>query len=571
MSKRRDPATIVASAGTRADTQRGGLTPPIWASDTFAWPDPDTKPAYDYARTASPNRDILSAALAELEGAAGGVVTGAGQAASLLALLLVPAGGLVVAPHDCYGGTYRLIRGLDDAGKLEALFIDQKDDAAFAAAMARKPFLVWIETPSNPLLRLVDIAVRAAEARAAGALILADNTLPTPLRQQPIALGCDLVVHSTTKALNGHSDLVGGAILAADPALVERLDWWANAAGLSGPAFDAWQTLRGMRTLALRVDRAETTALAIAEWLAARRGVSQVFYPGLSSHPDYALAHRQQSGPGSVLSVRLDGGEAASAAFLAALETITLAASLGSYATLICRPSTMTHRGMPPEAQTEAGDHAGSAAPRGRARSRRRPDRRPRTRLRRDRPPLEKRSEPTMDDKDLRILALLQEDASITVAEISARVHLSQTPCWRRIQKLEESGVIERRVAILDPNAVGFPLTVFVEVQAFDHSSEWLDRFERVVFEMPEVMEIHRMAGEIDFLLRVAARDMDAYDEFYRRFIEAVPMKNVTSRFAMERVKATTAYPIAKREPEIENRVDTVMPKRADAQPERAR
>ena len=351
--KRRDPATIVASAGVRADAL-GGVAPPIWTSDTFAWPDSTTKPDYDYSRTTSPNRDLLSAALAELEGAAGGVVTATGQAATMLALLLVPAGRCVVAPHDCYGGTWRLLNGLHEQGKLEAVFVDQRDDAAFAEALRRKPFLVWLESPSNPLLRLVDIADRTARAKAAGALVAADNTLATPCRQQPLALGCDLVMHSTTKALNGHSDLIGGALLARDDNMLEPIGWWANAAGLTGAAFDAAQILRGLRTLPLRVDRQEQSAIRIAERLAAHERVAEVHYPGLAGHPDRALAERQQSGPGSVLSFRLAPG-ADPHLFLGALSQITLAASLGSYATLICLPATMTHRGMTAAAQAEAG------------------------------------------------------------------------------------------------------------------------------------------------------------------------------------------------------------------------
>ncbi len=354
MTRRRSPSTIVASAGVRADAHRS-VSPPIWMSDTYGWTDCETKPDYDYARTASPNRDQLAEALAELEGASGGVVTGSGQAAAMLALLLVPAGATVVAPHDCYGGTYRLIQGLADQGKLQALFVDQKDDDAFAAAMARRPFLVWLETPSNPLLRIFDIARRAGEAKAAGALVAADNTLPTPCRQRPLALGCDIVVHSTTKALNGHSDLIGGAFLANTPALVEQAAWWANAAGLTGPAFDAWQTLRGLRTLPLRIDRQEASAATVANWLAAHPTVEEVIFPGLASHPDHALAARQQSGPGFMLSFRVKGGPAAAKAFSERLQLISLAASLGSFATLICLPATMTHRGMPPEAQAKAG------------------------------------------------------------------------------------------------------------------------------------------------------------------------------------------------------------------------
>jgi cystathionine gamma-synthase len=355
MNKSRLPATIVANAGVCADPWLRGVAPPICASDTYAWADPETKPAYDYSRSANPNRDFLIEALADLEGAAGGVVTGSGQAASLLALLQVPAGGLVVAPHDCYGGTYRLIQGLHDQGKLEALFIDQQDEAQFSAAIAHAPAMVWLESPSNPLLRLVDIADRAAKAKAARALVIADNTLPTPCRLRPLELGCDLVVHSTSKALNGHSDLIGGALLANNPALVEQLQWWANAAGLTGPAFDAWQTLRGLRTLPLRVDRAEASAIEVANWLSTHPLVEDVYYPGLKTHPDHALATSQQQGPGALLSFRLMGGEQSARAFLSGLSMITLAASLGSFATLICRPATMTHAGMPEEARIKAG------------------------------------------------------------------------------------------------------------------------------------------------------------------------------------------------------------------------
>jgi len=315
------------------------------------------KPGYDYSRTVNPNRDMLAEMLAELEGAAGGVVTNSGQSASLLALLLLPAGAHVVAPHDCYGGTYRLINGFAEQGRLTAEFVDQRDDAAFAAALARGPALVWLETPSNPLLRLTDIAARSASANAAGALVLADNTLPTPCRQRPLALGCDLVLHSTTKALNGHGDLFGGALLAKSAELVERLAWWGNAAGLAGSAHDAWQTLRGLRTLPLRVDRQEASAQQIARRLVDRPEVSEVHYPGLDTHPDHALALRQQTGPGFMISFRLRGGAGAADDFLAGLGLVTLASSLGGFATLICRPSTMTHRGMPPEVQAAAGLH----------------------------------------------------------------------------------------------------------------------------------------------------------------------------------------------------------------------
>jgi cystathionine gamma-synthase len=353
MSKKpRSPATIVAHAGVAEDPAYHGVSPPLWSSDTFRWPDPDAKPDYDYARTVQPNRDMLAKALAELEGAAGGVITNSGQAACLLALLLLPPDALVVAPHDCYGGTYRLIKGLADQGKFKALFVDQGDLAAVERALDDKPAQVWIETPSNPLLRLTDIAAVASRAKAAGALVIADNTLPTPVRQRPLELGCDLVFHSTTKAINGHGDLFGGALLAADEAMVETLQWWTNAGGLAASAYDAWQILRGLRTLPIRIERQEATAGRIAHWLAGHGQVGVVHYPGLDSHPDFALGQRQQRGPGFMISFRVNGS---AAAFTAALELITLASSLGGFSTLICQPSSMTHRGMPPEAQAEAG------------------------------------------------------------------------------------------------------------------------------------------------------------------------------------------------------------------------
>ncbi|MGE0179479.1 MAG: PLP-dependent aspartate aminotransferase family protein [Sphingomonas sp.] len=350
-----DPATILAAATPGGDPAYRSIAPPLWPSDSYEWTDADDKPPYDYSRTVSPNRDMLVEALARLEGAAGGAATGSGQSAALLALSLLPAGATVIAPHDCYGGTYRLIRGLAEQGKLAARFVDQKDDAALDAALGEGADLLWIETPSNPLLRLVDIAKVAAKARSAGSLVIADNTLPTPLRQQPLALGCDLVLHSTTKAINGHGDGFGGALLARDAALVERLHWWANAAGLNAAPQLAWQTLRGLRTLPVRIDRQEATAIGVAGWLADRPEIAAVHYPGLAEHPDHALAARQQSGPGFMIAFELAADGEATGAFTAGLSLIALASSLGGYSSLICKPATMTHRGMPPEAQAQAG------------------------------------------------------------------------------------------------------------------------------------------------------------------------------------------------------------------------
>jgi cystathionine gamma-synthase len=285
------------------------------------------------------------------------VVTNSGQAAALLALIRLPAGARVVAPHDCYGGTYRLLQAFAGQGRIRCAFVDQSDHQALAQLVENSLDLLWIETPSNPLLRVTDIRKCAAVAKAKGALVIADNTLPTPVRQRPLDLGCDLVMHSTTKALNGHSDLFGGALLAKDAALLDEIEWWSNAAGLNGSATDASQTLRGLRTLPLRIDRQEATAMVLAQWLDAHPQVESVHYPGLATHPGHALASEQQAGPGFMLSFRLKGGKAAAGRFVAALDLITLASSLGGFATLICTPATMTHRGMPPEVQEKAGIH----------------------------------------------------------------------------------------------------------------------------------------------------------------------------------------------------------------------
>jgi cystathionine gamma-synthase len=352
MSKPGGHGTIAASAGVTEDPTYRGVAPPLWASDTFEWDGPEDKPDYDYSRTVSPNRDLLARAIAQLEGGKHCAVTNSGQSAALLALLQLEPGASVLAPHDCYGGTYRLLQGLERKGLIRPLFVDQNDDDMFAMALQQDVRLVWLESPSNPLLRLVPIAARAAEAKAAGALTIVDNTLLTPCRQQPLGLGCDMVLHSTTKAINGHNDLFGGALVCNDDDLAEQIAWWANAAGLSGSAYDSWQTLRGLRTLPLRVARQEETAGGLAQWLEQHPQVEAVHYPGLSSFPQRELVSAQQSGPGFMVSFRVKGSVAL---FVQALDLITLASSLGGFATLVCTPATMTHRGMPPEAQAEAG------------------------------------------------------------------------------------------------------------------------------------------------------------------------------------------------------------------------
>jgi cystathionine gamma-synthase len=359
MSKRTPDKKAIATrsvrAGLESDAQHGSVVPPIYLSTNFAFEGFRRPRQYDYTRSGNPTRDQLAGALTDLEGGAGAVVTCTGLAAITLILATLPAGARVVAPFDCYGGTYRLLAALEKKGNLIVDFIDQSDAGALAAALARKPALVWIETPSNPLLRIVDIRAVADASHAAGALVAADNTFLSPVWQQPLALGADLVMHSTTKYLNGHSDVVGGAVIAATAELVQNLAWWANAIGVTGAPFDSFMTLRGVRTLHARTRvHAENTA-AVVQALSGHAAVRQVFYPGLPGHPGHELAKKQQSGFGAMLSVELNGGEDAVRAFLDGLQCFTLAESLGGVESLVAHPTSMTHAGMDEAARLRAG------------------------------------------------------------------------------------------------------------------------------------------------------------------------------------------------------------------------
>ncbi len=349
-------ATRAVRAGIDADAQFGAVVPPIYLSTNFAYDGLNApRSKYDYTRSGNPTRDQLAEALTDLEGGAGAVVTCTGLAAVTLILATLPAGSRVLAPHDCYGGTFRLLAALHRQGNLLVDFVDQGDAAALKRAFAARPALVWIESPSNPLLRIVDISAIAAQAHAVGAVVVADNTFLSPLWQQPIALGADYVMHSTTKYLNGHSDVVGGALIAATAEHAEQLRWWANAIGVTGAPFDSFLTLRGLRTLSARMRvHAENTAAVVAA-LESHPAVTQVYHPGLAHHPGHELAARQQSGFGAMLSFELAGGEGAVRAFLDGLQCFTLAESLGGVESLIAHPATMTHAGMDPEARLRAG------------------------------------------------------------------------------------------------------------------------------------------------------------------------------------------------------------------------
>ena len=355
MNSNLSTATRAVRAAIESDEQHGAVVPPLHLSTNFSFRAFGEKRAYDYTRSGNPTRDALGEALAALEGGSGAVVTSSGMAALTLVTQLLEPGDLLVAPHDCYGGTFRLFSSLARKGHFELAFVDQTDVDALAAACARKPRLILVETPSNPLLRIVDIAAVAELAGSCGALLAVDNTFLSPALQQPISLGADLVIHSTTKYINGHSDVVGGCVVAATQELSEELTWWANCLGITGAPFDAFLTLRGIRTLNVRVREHEATASLLANILNEHDGVRRVYYPGLESHPGHELAKRQQSGFGGMLSFELDGGEVAVKSFVETLELFSLAESLGGVESLVCHPPTMTHAAVTPEALRNAG------------------------------------------------------------------------------------------------------------------------------------------------------------------------------------------------------------------------
>ncbi len=277
------------------------------------------------------------------------------SAIALVLQALVKPGERLLVPHDCYGGSWRLFKALADRGAFELEVIDFTDVDAVRGALERKPTLVWLETPSNPLLRITDIASVAKAAKAAGALVVADNTFLSPALQRPIEHGADIVVHSTTKFINGHSDVVGGAVIASDPAVLEELGWWGNALGLVGSPFDSFLTLRGLRTLDARLRVHQENAAALAEILGQHPAVSQLHYPGCARHPGHGIARKQQDGFGSLISFELEGGEAAVRRFVSDLSCFSLAESLGGIESLVAHPPTITHAAMDDAARELAG------------------------------------------------------------------------------------------------------------------------------------------------------------------------------------------------------------------------
>ena len=348
-------ATIAVRLGIETDTQHGAVVPPIYLSTNYVFDGHHTPGDYDYSRSGNPTRSQLGDALAALEQGASATVTSTGMAAITLITSLLTPEDLLVVPHDCYGGSYRLFTNLAKKGAFKLLVLDFDDEQALELAFSQQPKMVWLETPSNPLLRVVDIEAIAKRCRATDTLLVADNTFLSPVFQQPLSLGADIVMHSTTKYLNGHSDVVGGVVIAKTPELGEELAWWANTLGLTASAFDSYLTLRGIRTLSLRMREHQANATRIVDLLSQSDAVDKVYYPGLKSHPNHEVAAKQQAGFGAMLSFELKGGEAELVAFLGALKYFSLAESLGGVESLVAIPATMTHRAMAPDAREEAG------------------------------------------------------------------------------------------------------------------------------------------------------------------------------------------------------------------------
>ncbi|QYK01899.1 cystathionine gamma-synthase [Shewanella psychrotolerans] len=348
-------ATAAVRTGIESDTQHGAVVPPIYLSTNYAFDGHNNPRDFDYSRSGNPTRSILGDAIAELERGATGVVTCTGMAAITLVTSLLGPDDLLIVPHDCYGGSYRLFTNLAKKGAFKLIVVDQTDPKALEAAIAQQPKMVWLETPSNPLLRVVDIEAIANACHGVGALVVVDNTFLSPILQQPLLLGADIVIHSTTKYINGHSDVVGGAVVAKDAELGELLHWWSNTLGLTGSAFDSYLTLRGLRTLPIRIREHQANAQKVLALLTSHPAVDKVYYPGLTEHPGHEIAAKQQRGFGAMLSFELKGGESELIAFLDQLKYFSVAESLGGVESLVAVPATMTHRAMDPEARFEAG------------------------------------------------------------------------------------------------------------------------------------------------------------------------------------------------------------------------
>ncbi|VXA94423.1 Cystathionine beta-lyase [Luteimonas sp. 9C] len=360
-SRQRDYAlaTLAIHAGQSPDPSTGAVMPPIYATSTYAQSSPGEHQGFEYSRTHNPTRFAYERCVAGLEGGTRGFAFASGMAATATLLELLDSGDHVIAMDDLYGGSYRLFeRVRTRSAGLSFSYVDMTDPSMFEAAITEKTKLVWIETPTNPMLKIVDIRAIADIAHKRGLIVVVDNTFASPILQRPIEHGADIVMHSATKYLNGHSDMVGGMLVVGDNAeLAEQLAFLQNSAGAVQGPFDSFLALRGLKTLHLRMKAHCENAQALAEFLDAHPAVEQVIYPGLASHPQHALAKRQMDGFGGIISVRIKGGFEAAKRFCERTELFTLAESLGGVESLVNHPAVMTHASVPVERRSELGMH----------------------------------------------------------------------------------------------------------------------------------------------------------------------------------------------------------------------
>ena len=348
-------ATKAIHAGQSADPATGATTTPIYLTSTFTQEEIRRHKGFEYSRTGNPTRAALEQCLAALDAAEYGLAFASGSAATAATLSILRPGDHVIAAEDLYGGTYRYFENIVKPGGISFTYVDGRQPEKFEQAVQATTRLVWIETPTNPLLQLVDIAAVAAICKARGLRLAVDNTFATPFFQQPLALGADIAVYSTTKYIGGHSDAVGGAVITSDRILYKKIKFYQNAAGgVPGP-LDAWLTLRGVKTLAVRMPRHEENAREIAQFLSGHSVVESVYYPGLPSHPQHELAARQMSGFGGMVTFKIRGGREQANAFVKALKIFSFAESLGGVESLACHPATMTHVSYPPEERLRRG------------------------------------------------------------------------------------------------------------------------------------------------------------------------------------------------------------------------
>ena len=347
--------TLAVHAGVDKDTTYNSVITPIYQTSNFRFEDIGKTKGYDYTRTANPTRKALEENIASLEGGLAAKATATGMAAVMTALHFLKSGDHIVCTNDCYGGTERLLRTYAELFNFQITYVNMSDLNAVRSAIRPNTKGVWIETPSNPLLNIIDIKALTEIAHSCNALAFVDNTFLSPYNQRPFELGADVIIHSTTKYLNGHSDVVGGAIVVNKPELVDRVQTLVNALGVGASPFDCWLVLRGIKTLIPRMKMHEENAGAVAKFLSQHKNVKRVFYPGLPSHPGHELAKRQQRGFGGMVSFEINGGLQEANTVIRSTKIFALAESLGGIESLICHPQTMTHASMNPELREKAG------------------------------------------------------------------------------------------------------------------------------------------------------------------------------------------------------------------------